>query len=109
MAMAPAVIDSDLPLVAAPMAGGPSSLQLGEAVGRAGGFPFLAAANAEPATMSAQIEQARTWGVPFGVNLFIVGDPPNDASVVEQYRRALAPQAEKYGVHLRLPQVDDND
>ncbi|MBB3666706.1 nitronate monooxygenase [Garicola koreensis] len=107
--MAPAVIDSDLPLVAAPMAGGPSSLQLAEAVGRAGGFPFLAAANADPATMTAQIEQARTWGVSFGVNLFIVGEAPNEAEPVEQYRRALAPQAAKYGMDLHIPQLDDDD
>ena len=73
------------------MAGGPSSLQLGQAVGRAGGFAFLPAANAEPETMLARIAEARTWGRPFGVNLFIVGDRPNDAADVERYlgRRCL--------------------
>lgn len=107
--MAHTVIDTDLPLVAAPMAGGPSSLQLAEAVGRAGGLPFFAAANAEPETMAEEITQARTWGVPFGVNLFIIGDRPNDAEAVAQYRRALAPQAAKYGMELGQPQLDDND
>lgn len=107
--MAHTVIDTDLPLVAAPMAGGPSSLQLAEAVGRAGGLPFLAAANAEPETMADQITQARNWGVPFGVNLFIIGDRPNDAEAVAQYRRALAPQAAKYGMELGHPQLDDDD
>lgn len=107
--MAHTVIDTDLPLVAAPMAGGPSSLKLAEAVGRAGGLPFLAAANAAPETMAAQIAQARTWDVPFGVNLFIIGDRPNDGEAVSQYRRALAPQAEKYGLELGEPQLDDDD
>lgn len=107
--MTSSLIDSDLPLVAAPMAGGPSSLELSEAVGRAGGLPFLPAANLQPEAMSAQIAAARTWGFSFGVNLFIVGDPPNDAGPVEQYRRILAPQAEKYGLKLETPPLDDDD
>lgn len=107
--MASTVIDSDLPLVAAPMAGGPSSLDLAEAVGGAGGFPFLAAANATPEAMAAQIGQARTWGVAFGVNLFIIGQEPNDAGAVAQYRAALAPQAAKYGMELGEPPLDDDD
>ena len=109
MAMARGTIDSDLPLIAAPMAGGPSTLALAEAVGRAGGFPFLAAANAQPETMAAHIAQARTWEVPFGVNLFITGDPPNHPRPVEQYRQVLAPQAENYGLELQTPQLDDDD
>lgn len=107
--MSPGVIDSDLPLVAAPMAGGPSSLQLAEAVGRAGGFPFLAAANVSPEVMAAEVEQARMWGVSFGVNLFILGATTNDAGPVEQYRQALAPQADRYGVELLQPLLDDDD
>ena len=107
--MAPGITDSDLPLVAAPMAGGPSSLQLGQAVGRAGGFAFLPAANAEPETMLARIAEARTWGRPCGGNLFIVGDRPHDAADVERYRQALSPQAQKYGVDLPTPVMDDDD
>ena len=107
--MAAGIIDSELPMVAAPMAGGPSSLQLAEAVGRAGGFPFLAAANAQPETVAAHIAQARSWDIPFGVNLFITGDPPNHPRPVEQYRQVLAPQAENYGLELQTPQLDDDD
>lgn len=103
------MFDSEIPLIAAPMAGGPSSLELAEAVGRAGGFPFLAAANLTPEAMAAQVERARTWGFAFGVNLFILHHLPNDRDAIEKYRAALQPQAEKYGVSLEQPPLDDDD
>ena len=40
-----ALLDSRLPIVAAPMAVGPSTVALAEAVSRAGGFAFLAGGN----------------------------------------------------------------
>lgn len=107
--MSRTVIDSDLPLVAAPMAGGPSTVELGEAVGRAGGFPFLAAANLGPEAMAVQIRRARGWGTSFGVNLFILPGAPQDAGPLEDYRRVLSRQAQKYGVKLQPPRLDDDD
>lgn len=60
------LLDSRLPLVAAPMAGGPSTLALARAVSSAGAFPFLAGGNLSPQAMAADIAAARGLDTPSG-------------------------------------------
>ena len=70
------------PIVQAPMAGGPSTVELARAVGDAGGLGFLAAGYLKPAALRDQIRQLRdATGAPFGVNLFVPGaaTPPDEA------------------------------
>lgn len=67
------LLESRLPVLAAPMAGGPSSVALGAAVSSAGGFAFLAGGYKRPEALAAEIAAARQWGAPFGVNLFAPG------------------------------------
>ncbi|ALU38836.1 hypothetical protein AS188_02710 [Kocuria flava] len=105
--------DLRLPVVGAPMAGGPSTPALAAAVTGAGGLGFLAAGYRPVDRLAADVEEVRgrTDG-PFGVNLFVpdpaAGHPGADLRrAVEDYRRALAPEAERLGAEL--PAVDPAD
>jgi nitronate monooxygenase len=61
-------------IVQAPMAGGPSTVELARAVGDAGGLGFLAAGYLPPARLREQIHELRgATGAPFGVNVFVPG------------------------------------
>ncbi|MEV6361826.1 nitronate monooxygenase [Nocardia asteroides] len=77
-----------VPVVAAPMAGGPSTPELVAAVGRAGGFGQLAAGYLAPAAVAEQIAATRAATTePFGVNLFAPGpvaDPASYASYLAE-------------------------
>lgn len=61
-----------LPVVGAPMAGGPSTPELAAAVSNAGGLGFLAGGYKSPAAVREQITRTRelTDG-PFGLNIFV--------------------------------------
>ncbi|WP_031469354.1 NAD(P)H-dependent flavin oxidoreductase [Sciscionella sediminilitoris] len=103
------LLGSELPLVAAPMAGGPTSTALAEAVTDAGGFAFLAGGYQKPAALAEQIATARGWGSPFGVNLFAPGPDRVDTAAFAAYARALEPEAAAHGVELDpAPRSDDD-
>src|SRR5690242_15412264 len=64
----------DLPIVAAPMAGGPSTTDLVVAVAEAGGLSFVPAGYKTAAAVDAQLREVATrTSRPFGVNLFVPG------------------------------------
>lgn len=103
--------DTATPIVAAPMAGGPSTLDLGAAIATAGGLPFLAAGYRTPETLAAEIASARTWHAPFGVNVFVPGTGAADADPVAfaAYADRLRADAAVYGVELDpTPRPDDD-
>ncbi|MCW2134621.1 NAD(P)H-dependent flavin oxidoreductase [Arthrobacter sp. VKM Ac-2550] len=85
-----------LPVVAAPMAGGPSTPALAAAVNDAGGLGFLAGALKARGKVAEEIAHLRALtDKPFGVNLFVpastAGEPAaEDIDAVEAYRRRLA-------------------
>jgi nitronate monooxygenase len=65
-----------LPIVQAPMGGGPSTPELAAAVANAGGLGSLAAAYLSPAQITAAIGEVRArTDRPFSVNLFVAGTP----------------------------------
>lgn len=97
--------DLEIPLVGAPMAGGPSTPQLAAAVSNAGGLGMLAAGYLNAYQLAEQVKQTRELTKrPFGVNLFCPADPndnPADAEVLLQdYRLALAPLGREYGLDI---------
>ena len=97
------------PIVAAPMAGGPSTPALAAAVCRAGGLGFLAAGYKTPDALAEQIEDLRgRTDAPFGVNLF-VPQPPPDLSAIAGYREELRSEADRYGASLPEPDPGDDD
>src|SRR3954454_19281938 len=62
------------PIVQAPMAGGPSTVELARAVSDAGGLGFLAAGYLRAAAVRDQIRELRAaTDAPFGVNVFVPG------------------------------------
>jgi NAD(P)H-dependent flavin oxidoreductase YrpB (nitropropane dioxygenase family) len=105
-----ALLGTALPLVAAPMAGGPSTVRLATAVAGAGAFPFLAGAYRDPAALAADVAEVRATGAPFGVNLFAPHDARVDEAELRRYARALQPLADRYGIDLSsAPLVQDDD
>jgi nitronate monooxygenase len=101
--------DLEIPVVAAPMAGGPTTPALAAAVSNAGGLGFLAAGYKSVGQVGADIAAARaaTTG-PLGVNLFVVGPYDADNAAVAAYRQALEPEATRLGVQLGEARWDDD-
>jgi NAD(P)H-dependent flavin oxidoreductase YrpB (nitropropane dioxygenase family) len=65
-----------IPIVLAPLAGGPSTPQLAAAVSEAGGFGFLAAGYLTAQTLAERLSQTRALtSAPIGVNVFVPGGP----------------------------------
>src|SRR3954454_22303721 len=74
------------PLVLAPMAGGPSTPELVVAGARAGILGFLGAGYKTGAQVRQEIEAVRAaTSAPFGVNVFVPGEPAPDAAAVGGY------------------------
>ncbi len=101
-------LPSELPIVQAPMAGGPSTPALAAAVAAAGAYPFVAAGYLSPDALHDAIATTRTLSpAPFGVNLF-VPSLPGDRAQVAAYATALRPDAERLGVALGEPRWEDD-
>ncbi|MCP2252171.1 nitronate monooxygenase [Prauserella aidingensis] len=96
-----------VPVIAAPMAGGPSTPELVTSVVRAGGFGFLAGGYLTAATLADQIHKTRELaGETFGVNLFV----PGVRSLVDvtSYADRLRGEADRYGVTPGAGRWDDD-
>jgi nitronate monooxygenase len=100
-----------VPVVVAPMAGGPSTPELIAAAGRAGGLGFLPAGYQDAGWLRRRIAEVRALtDRPFGVNLFLPG--PRDAvdlAAIEAYAEEIRPTADRLGVALGEPHWDDDD
>lgn len=101
----------DTPLVLAPMAGGPSTVELAAAVASAGGFPFLAGAYLTAERLEEDIAalRDRLGHAAFGVNIF--APSPNEPSLAAEtmaYAASLRPWAELAGVELGVPRWSDD-
>ncbi len=97
-----------VPIVQAPMAGGPSTIALAAAVDRAGGLGVLAAGYLTAERLSEDIAAAKPQIKRFGVNVFVGGDAAADPRLVESYAARLRPEAGKAGVQLGEPRFDDD-
>lgn len=92
-----------VPIVLAPLAGGPSTPELAAAVANAGGLGFLGAGYLSADALGERLRATRklTDGT-IGVNLFVItGDPAPPEAYVD-YVRALGPEAGE-------PRFDDDD
>jgi nitronate monooxygenase len=102
--------DLSVPLVAAPMAGGPSTPALVVAVGEAGGLGFLGAGYKTVDAVRAEIEEVRRRSTrPFGVNVFLAGSPTGDPGAVAVYRDTLATDGAVLGVEAGQPRWEDDE
>ena len=103
------VRDISLPVIGAPMAGGPSTAALAAAVSDAGGLGFLAAGYLSADVVADEVEQVRAaTTAPFGVNLFVVEPYEPDAAAVAAYARTLEAEAARLGVELGEARWDDD-
>jgi len=77
-------------IVQAPLAGGPSTVELARAVGDAGGLGFLAAGYLKPDALRDQVRELRAaTGAPFGVNVFVPGPVTGDPDALAAYLETL--------------------
>jgi nitronate monooxygenase len=98
-----------VPIVLAPLAGGPSTPQLAAAVSNAGGLGFLGAGYLAATALQEQIAQVRTLtSGPFGVNVFVPGTPAGPDAVAA-YAARLAAEAQQAGADLGPARFDDDD
>ena len=98
--------DLDVPVIVAPMAGGPSTPELAAAATNAGGLGFIAAGLLPPDAFAQRIIAARklTSG-PLGVNLFVPQPSAGTPATFKAYAAALAGEAEHYRVRLGEPHL----
>ena len=89
------------PVLAAPMAGGPTTPALVVAAARAGSLGFLAGGYKTPELLAGQIDAVREDTDTFGVNLFVPNPVPVDPSAFRGYAAAIQPDAGRYGIDLR--------
>ncbi len=103
------VLPNRVPIIAAPMAGGPSTPALAAAVSNAGGLGFLAAGYLTPAAFDERLTAIEALtDAPYGVNLFLPSPRTGDLEAIEAYRQRLFPRAEKLGVEPGRPSWDDD-
>jgi nitronate monooxygenase len=99
-----------VPVVQAPMAGGPSCPRLAAGVSDAGGLGFLAAGYKSADAVRAEIEQLRELTPrPFGVNLFMPHPAAADPAAVRSYAARLAGEADRYGTAPGDPDGSTDD
>jgi nitronate monooxygenase len=97
------------PIVLAPLAGGASTPELTAAVSEAGGLGFLASGYLSPEAVEERMARVRELtDAPFGVNLFVPGDPDAQTPGLDDYLRQVAPEASRYGAELGDARYDDD-
>jgi NAD(P)H-dependent flavin oxidoreductase YrpB (nitropropane dioxygenase family) len=99
----------EVPIIAAPMAGGATTPGLVVAAAEAGGLGFLAAGYRGAADLEAGIAEVRAAGAPIAVNLFAPSAVAVDPERYRQYRDAIAAEAEAVGAERpEVPREDDD-
>lgn len=99
-----------LPLVAAPMAGGPTTPELVAEVSAAGGLGVLAAGYTSPDDLRGAIGFVRSrTDAPFGVNVLLPQPFDVDPARVDAALALLAPYADELGVTLEVPAQPGDD
>jgi nitronate monooxygenase len=101
--------DLAIPVIVAPMAGGPSTPEFAAAATNAGGLGFVAGGYLAADDFAGRLAAARklTSG-PLGANLFVAQATIDNRAEIERYADALAGEAEHYGTKLGDPRYDDD-
>jgi NAD(P)H-dependent flavin oxidoreductase YrpB (nitropropane dioxygenase family) len=98
------------PVLAAPMAGGPSTPALVMAAARAGTIGFLAGGYKTAEGLAEQINAVRSQTEAFGVNLFAPNPLPVDPEAFRSYARLIQPEADPYAIDLvAMSPIEDDD
>src|SRR3954449_7506399 len=92
----------DVPVVLAPMGGGPSTVELAAAVSNAGGLGTLAGGYLQPDRLRDEIRQLRAATErPFGVNLFVPATGDEQSLQLEAALKLLEPFRRELGLPPR--------
>jgi nitronate monooxygenase len=99
----------DIPIVLAPLAGGPSTPELAAAVSNAGGLGFLASGYLSAAELADRRRRTNELTErPFGVNVFVPG-PSGDAARVGEFAAEIEGHVSGVGADLGEPRHDDDE
>jgi nitronate monooxygenase len=102
--------DIAVPIVGAPMAGGPGTPALAAAVSNAGGLGFIPAGYLSADRFADDIAAARAMTTgPLGVNIFVPQPSVADWVALDYYADELENVAEHYQVQVGRPEFGDND
>ena len=98
-----------IPIVLAPLAGGPSTPALAAAVCEAGAFAFLASGYLTAAQLEGQLAELRSLTRrPFGVNLFTPARHAADPATYAPYVKEIGRWAGERGLPVGEPRFDDD-
>lgn len=104
------VLPSALPIVQAPMAGGPSTPELAAATGAAGALGVVAGGYLSAEAFEQTWQRTRSLtDAPLGVNLFLPGTPDGEEAKLRRYTAGLADEAARLGVEPGDGRWDDDD
>jgi nitronate monooxygenase len=98
-----------IPLIAAPMSGGPTTVAMVSAATQAGGLGLLAAGYKTVEAIEAEIKGARSEGIPFGVNVFAPNPLPVDPDGYRAYAAIMQREADQFGLTLPPEPIEDTD
>ncbi len=99
-----------MPIVGAPLAGGPSTPALAAAVSEAGGVGFLAAGYKTAAAVQAELDELRALtSRPIGLNLFHPTRGRVDEAALQAYVERMRSEEQRYGVGVGEPGWTDDD
>ncbi|HVQ85489.1 MAG TPA: nitronate monooxygenase [Mycobacterium sp.] len=102
--------DIAVPIVGAPMAGGPGTPALAAAVSNAGGLGFIPAGYLDADRFAEDIAAARAMTTgPLGVNLLVPQPSVADWAALDYYANELEGVAEHYQVEVGRPEYGDDD
>jgi nitronate monooxygenase len=97
------------PVVAAPMAGGPTTPELVLAAGAVEALGFLAGGYLTADALGEQLARVQPAGRAYGVNLFAPHPAPVDPAAYTAYRALIAGEADRRQVDLPERPVEDDD
>jgi len=99
----------ELPVLAAPLAGGPGTAELVAAAARAGSLGFVGGGYKSPEALAGELAGLRAEGVRHAVNLFVPNPLPVDRVEFARYAAEIAPEAERLGVALQDGEPREED
>ena len=98
-----------IPLIAAPMSGGPTNPAMVSAATQAGGLGMLAAGYKTVEAIEAEINRVRADGIPVGVNVFVPNPLPVDPAGYRAYAAIIQREADQFGLALPPEPIEDTD
>ncbi|HTX95582.1 MAG TPA: nitronate monooxygenase [Mycobacterium sp.] len=98
-----------IPLIAAPMSGGPTTPAMVSAATSAGGFGMLAAGYKTVEAVDTEIKKVRAEGISFGINVFAPNPLPVDPDSYRSYAATIQREADQFGLTLPSEPIEDTD